>query len=1348
VDRSITVAKASQTLSLQLSRYSATFRDGGTTTVTATASSGLPVALALAAGSSCTLSGSTLTATGAGSCTVTANQAGNGNYLAAAQDTATLAVNKADQNITFGELSAKTFGDAAVDIAATASSDLPVSFAAAPASVCTFADGKVAITGTGTCTVTASQAGTADYNSANDVVRTFAVNKAAQTIDFAPLAGKTFGDSAFTVGATATSGDAVTFTATGPCDVAGTTVTVTGAGNCTVTARQAGNTNYEAAAPVAHTFGVAKAAQTVHLPLLVDLTYPVGAPIQSGASATSGLPVTVSAGPSAVCTASGTRITVVGAGTCEVTAAQAGDSNYDGAATVTQSFTVAKAGQTITFGALSNATYGVAPFGLTAGASSGLDVAFVSTTPGVCTVVAGPALRVDAAGACSVTASQAGDSNYTAAAAVTRSFSVAKSGQTISLAIDRESATFGDSGATVDAGATSGLPVTLSAAGPCTVDGTALTITGAGTCTVTATQPGNGNFNAATQATATLNVSKANQTISFPAISTKTFGGAAFALNATATSPLAVSYVASPSSVCTVTGGTVTITGAGQCTVTAKQAGNDNYNSAADVAHAFTVERAPNVITFGTLGPKTFGNAPFTVSATASSSGAVIFSGDGSCSVTGTTVTITGAGSCTVTADHEGNANYLSAEPVSRSFAIAKAPQTIVFGTLIGATFGDQPFTVSASSSSGLPVSFSSATATVCSVTDTTVRILTAGTCTVTAAQAGNHDYLTATSVSRSFTVAKADQGIIFDEPGDKTFGAAPFDLGASAGSELPVSFTASPAAVCTVSGKTVTIVGAGSCTLVAAQAGDGNWNAAQNVSRTVVVQKRAQTIALGLSSASATFGDGPVTVTATASSRLPVALTASGPCTLGTTTSTGTPLTLTGAGDCTVYGNQVGDGNNLAAAQESATVAIGKATQAVTFDALGARTFGDAAVALTATASSGLGVTYDAVPASVCTVVGSTLTITGAGTCTVTAEQEGNGDYNAAGDVVREFTVAKAPQNITFPALANKTYGDGAVTLAATSSSGGTVTYTTSAVCAVNGSTLSILGAGTCTVTATQVGTSNYLAATPVQRSFTIAKAAQTVTFAVVADRTYGDSAFGVTASSSSGLPVTVSSATTAVCTVTPAGIAIGAGGHLHPAGVAGRGRQPRRGHPGRPVLHGRQGGPDGHRSDRRPGPGCGEPRPRPGIQRLRRRRHRRLAHHTGDLHDAGDHHQPGGDLRGHLRRGRVGQVHVQLRHRGADGRLQEQRPAAADQRRPQQRLQGRQHHPGQVAGAGRQQRGPGRQRRPGDDPGDQDGHRVGHRGERDRGHEPGRRGRRLPLGRHRSAAGVQPEHQDLGHG
>ncbi|MGH7509368.1 MAG: PxKF domain-containing protein [Gemmatimonadales bacterium] len=86
----------------------------------------------------------------------------------------------------------------------------------------------------------------------------------AQTITFDALADKTFGDPPFSISATASSDLPVSFTATGECTIVGSTVTLNAAGTCTITARQAGNTNYHPAEDVVRSFTIAQAMPLIH----------------------------------------------------------------------------------------------------------------------------------------------------------------------------------------------------------------------------------------------------------------------------------------------------------------------------------------------------------------------------------------------------------------------------------------------------------------------------------------------------------------------------------------------------------------------------------------------------------------------------------------------------------------------------------------------------------------------------------------------------------------------------------------------------------------------------------------------------------------------------------------------------------------------------------------------------------------------------------------------------------------------------------------------------------------------------------------------------------------------------
>ena len=151
-----------------------------------------------------------------------------------------------------------------------------------------------------------------------------------------------------------------------------------------------------------------------------------GTTFASGATASSGLTVTLTTLTPGICTVSGLSITTVAAGSCTIEANQAGDATYGAAAPVSQTFSVStKTSQTITFPDPGPQTYSGSSFNLpsNATASSGLTVSLASLTVDTCTV-SGLSITVIATGSCSVRASQAGDATYAAASPVEQTFLV------------------------------------------------------------------------------------------------------------------------------------------------------------------------------------------------------------------------------------------------------------------------------------------------------------------------------------------------------------------------------------------------------------------------------------------------------------------------------------------------------------------------------------------------------------------------------------------------------------------------------------------------------------------------------------------------------------------------------------------------------------------------------------------------------------------------------------------------------------------------------------------------------------------------------------------------------------
>jgi hypothetical protein len=165
---------------------------------------------------------------------------------------------------------------------------------------------------------------------------------------------------------------------------------------------------------------------------------------------------------------------------------------------------------------------------------------------------------------------------------------------------------------------------------------------------------------------------RAVQTIGFSAPADKTYGDPDFPVSATASSGLPVGLASSGT--CTISGQTVHITGAGSCSITASQSGNGTYAAAADVGRAFTIGKAAQTIAFAALPGRMLGDPDFDVGATASSGLPVSFAAAGGCTVAGTRVHLAGAGTCTITASQAGDANWSSATPVARTFAVTRRP--------------------------------------------------------------------------------------------------------------------------------------------------------------------------------------------------------------------------------------------------------------------------------------------------------------------------------------------------------------------------------------------------------------------------------------------------------------------------------------------------------------------------------------------------------------------------------------------------------------------------------------------------------------------------------------------------
>ena len=295
----------------------------------------------------------------------------------------------------------------------------------------------------------------------------------------------------------------------------------------------------------------------------------------------------------------------------------------------------------------------------------------------------------------------------------------------------------------------------------------------------------------------------------------------------------------------TISGSTVTLTGAGSVTLKASQAADSNY-AAGSTNAIFTVGAGTPTITFTVLN-QTYGAAPFAVSATSNSTGTITYSVvSGPATISGATVTLTGAGSVTLKASQAADSNYIAGS-TNAIFTVGAGTPTINFAVL-NQTYGAAPFPVAATSNSTGAITYSvvSGPAT---ISGSTVTLTGAGSVTLKASQAADSNYVAATT-NATFTVGAGTPTINFAVL-NQTYGAAPFGVSATSNSTGAITYSvvSGPA---TISGSTVTLTGAGSVTLKASQAADSNYiagstNAIFTVGKPVLtVTAASQSIAFG----------------------------------------------------------------------------------------------------------------------------------------------------------------------------------------------------------------------------------------------------------------------------------------------------------------------------------------------------------------------------------------------------------------------------------------------------------------------------------------------------------------------
>lgn len=259
-------------------------------------------------------------------------------------------------------------------------------------------------------------------------------------------------------------------------------------------------------------------------------------------------------------------------------------------------------------------------------------------------------------------------------------------------------------------------------------------------------------------------VNQEPQTITFDPIEDKLVTAEPFDVSASASSGLPVTFgiVSGPA---TIDGSTITLTGElGTVTVEANQEGNSDFAPAPTETQSFKVTKIVQTIDFPEIDDRIANDPPFEVVATASSGLPVQFQiVSGPATIDGSTITLTGvSGKVTVEATQPGDESYDEANPINQSFEVLKIEQTINFPEIADKFTDDPPFTVSATTSSGLQVVFSILSGPATLEGDLVTLTGDEGTVEIQAFQQGNAVFMEAVAVN-SFEIIQ-NTGTHIDE--------------------------------------------------------------------------------------------------------------------------------------------------------------------------------------------------------------------------------------------------------------------------------------------------------------------------------------------------------------------------------------------------------------------------------------------------------------------------------------------------------------------------------------------------------------------------------------------------------
>jgi len=595
--------------------------------------------------------------------------------------------------------------------------------------------------------------------------------------------------------------------------------------------------------------------------------------------------------------------------------------------------------------------------------------------------------------------------------------------------------------------------------------------------------------------------------LSFAPIPAQTYGNPAFSVFASSASKSTVTYSVA-SGPATISGSTVTLTGAGTVTLSATQPASLGYVTGSATV-SFNVAPTVSTLSFSPIAPQVYGVAPFSLSASSASTGAVAYSVvSGPATISGSMVTVTGAGSVTLSATQSATQNYTAASTTTQ-FTIARGTPSVTFAPIPDWSYGSTNITLSVSATStsngGITYAVLSGPATNAYRTVTPTGL---GSVLLSATVAVSTNYNSATTTTTFNVVPSPVPTLVFNPIPPQVAGSTFYAYAGSASSGV-VTYTvvSGPA---TVSGHTVTLTGIGTVVLSAAQAANYQYAAATaTISFTVAPSVPVLTFS---PIATQIYGVAPFSVNATSASSGAVTYSVvSGPATIS-----GTTITITGAGIVKLSASQSAY-QTYAAAATTTQFTVAKATTTLTFAPIADFAFGNTGTTFTISAASPTGgtITY-AVASGPATIAYRTVTPIGLGTVTLTANVAATLNYNALTTTATFHVVAAPVPALVFAPVSSKTQGSSFFASASSPSSGIITFSVVSGPATISGQAVTLTGAGTVVLEASQAANYYYAPATATI-SFTVAPSAPALSIAPIASQVYGAAPITLTTSSPS---------------------------------------------------------------------------------------------------------------------------------------------------------------------------------------------------------------------------------------